>query len=254
MQHPIRFPWLALCLLAAAPSAGLADRSPAETPLTDHWVAWQGELSAPIDWGYSFGLRSRDMRAVDHERRRLLAEIELIAQTMDIAGRPHVAHALDNWSRTVESMEPTPHARSAERLDLPWLLANLRHAPTATDLEHIGYCDPPDWVELWSMDGAQRHEWDPGMTLQDLLSRPPRAAVRGSDTAAVVTPLGEVHVFGVAAWNREDSTIAPGTRVMAHLNIRDLGGTLEGDLLNHRLPRFLATRLPGDNCTLRTLP
>ncbi|WP_018878548.1 MULTISPECIES: capsule biosynthesis GfcC family protein [unclassified Thioalkalivibrio] len=254
MQKPLRLFWPVLCGLVLIPAAGQADTAPAGTPLPDHWVAWQGERSEPIDWAYSFGLRSRDKRSVDHERKRLLAEIELIGQTMDIAGRPQTARALNDWSRTVESMEPAPRARSAERLDLPWLLANLRHAPATADLAHIGYCKPPDWVELWSMEGVQRYEWRPGMTLQDLLGQPSRTAVRGSDTAAVVTPLGEVHVFGIAPWNREDSVIAPGTRVMAHLNIRDLGGTLEGDLLNQRLPRFLATRLPGDDCTLRTLP
>lgn len=255
MQHPMRILfWLILGGLALTSTAAQAERAPGAPSLADHWAAWQGELSAPIDWAYSFGLRTRDTRSVDHERTRLLAEIELIGQTMDIAGRPQTARALAEWSRTVRAMQPTPQARSPERLDLPWLLANLRHAPATTDLKHIGYCEPPDWVELWSMGGVQRYEWQPGMTLQDLLAQPERAAVRGSDTAAVATPLGEVHVFGIAAWNREDSAIAPGTRVMAHLNIRNLGGTLEGDLLNQRLPRFLATRLPGDDCTLRTLP
>ncbi|WP_018862509.1 MULTISPECIES: capsule biosynthesis GfcC family protein [unclassified Thioalkalivibrio] len=254
MRKHVHTLWLALGLLALAPSAGSADDAPAEDSLAETWVAWQDELSEPIDWAYGFALRSRDVRPIEHERRRLLAEIELVGQTMDIAGRPEVAQALGAWSNTVEAMEAAPEARSAERLDLPWLLANLRHAPAAANIEHIGYCTPPDWVELWSLDGVDRHEWTPGMTLQDLLAKPPRAALRGTDTAAVVSPLGEVHEFGVAPWNRENTAIAPGTRVMAHLHIRDLGGSVEGDLLNQRLPRFLATRLPGDNCTIRKMP
>ncbi|WP_019623636.1 capsule biosynthesis GfcC family protein [Thioalkalivibrio thiocyanoxidans] len=246
--------WLAAGLLALAPYVGSAEQEPAEESLADSWVTWQDELSEPIDWAYGFALRSRDVRPIEHERRRILAEIELIGQTMDVGGRPEVAQALDTWSQTVDAMDASPQVRSAERLDLPWLLANLRHAPAQTDIEHMGYCTPPDWVELWSLDGVDRHEWTPGMTLQDVLDKPSRAALRGTDTAAVVTPLGEVHVFGVAPWNREDTTIAPGTRVMAHLHVRDLGSSVEGDLLNQRLPRFLATRLPGDNCTIRELP
>ncbi|ADC71138.1 hypothetical protein TK90_0623 [Thioalkalivibrio sp. K90mix] len=254
MQNHFRPMWLALGLLALAPAVGSTDDTPVEPSLAETWVAWQEELSEPIDWAYSFALRSRDVRPIDHERRRLLAEIELIGQTMDIGGRPEVARALGVWSETVDAMEKAPNVRSAERLDLPWLLANLRQAPDPTGMEHIGYCTPPDWVELWSLDGVDRHEWTPGMTLQDLLAKPSRAALRGTDTAAVVSPIGEVHVFGAAPWNREDTAIAPGTRVMTHLHVRDLGGSVEGDLLNQRLPRFLATRLPGDNCTLRKLP
>lgn len=254
MQNHFRPKWLALSLLALVPTVASADDTPVEATLAEAWVAWQEELAEPIDWAYSFALRSRDVRPIDHERRRLLAEIELIGQTMDIGGRPEVARALDVWSETVDAMETAPRMRSAERLDLPRLLANLRHAPDSARMEHIGYCTPPDWVELWSLDGVDRHEWAPGMTLQDLLAKPSRAALRGTDTAAVVSPVGEVNVFGAAPWNREDTAIAPGTRVMTHLHVRDLGGSVEGDLLNQRLPRFLATRLPGDDCTLRELP
>lgn len=255
MHPPLHTP--ALCrrllpalLLVIGLAAGTEAR-PADN-LLDAWIAWQGEQAAPINWAYSFALRERDTERLARQRDRLVAELEIVQRTMQAAGQP-AADGFVQWLDTLEEMTPLA-ARSPERLDLPWLAADLRRSPSSERLRHMGYCDPPGWVELWSPQGTHRMTWEPDTTLAGLLAALPRAAVRGIDHAAVVTPLGEVREVGVAAWNREDTALAPGSRIVLLFPDAGLGSTLEGDLINERLPRFLATRLPGDDCRLRPLP
>ena len=255
MRMPLQSPALsrrlfpALLLMVGLTAA--TEARPADT-LVDAWVAWQGEQAEPIHWGYSFALRGRDAERLGQQRDRLIAELQMVRRSTQAAGQP-AAEGFAQWIEALVAMDPLV-ARSPERLDLPWLAGDLRRSPATERLRHMGHCQPPDWIELWSPDGTRRIAWEPDTTLTGLLAAVPRSATRGIDHAAVVTPLGEVHEFGVAAWNREDTALAPGSRILLLLPDSGLGGTLEGSLINERLPRFLATRLPGDDCELRTLP
>ena len=250
-QPPSRARRLLPALLLVIGLAAGSEARPADT-LVDAWIAWQGEQVEPIHWGYSFALRGRDAESLARQRGRLIAELETVQRSMQASGRAAV-DGLGEWIHTLEAMDPLA-ARSPERLDLPWLAADLRRSPATARLRHMGHCQPPDWIELGSPDGTQRIAWEPDTTLTGLLAAAPRSATRRIDHAAVVTPLGEIHEFGVAAWNREDTALAPGSRILLLLPDSGLGGTLEGSLLNERLPRFLATRLPGDDCQLRPIP
>ncbi len=66
----------------------------------------------------------------------------------------------------------------------------------------------------------------------------------------LITPSGEQHPRGIASWNHQATPLTPGSRVMLKLpaNLGDTGGIRE--LINERLPTYLATRLPGEECTV----
>jgi hypothetical protein len=149
-------------------------------------------------------------------------------------------------------------ARTPGRFDLPWLGAHLRQDPPLAKIALWGSCQPPGWVEVWHPGGVTRLPWREGMTLDEAIERLARGADGEADVSAdyawLITPTGERHRRGIAAWNAQTTPLAAGSRVMLALpgspSARlPSGSQVAGRLVNQRLPDYLATRLPGDDCT-----
>jgi hypothetical protein len=234
-------------------SASLAPASaaqPAEpATLIDAWVGWQQQRRAAeqpaLDWAYSFALRRTDARELTRKRARLIAEIDGLAPVLAAAGQARWPAALAHWSQRLSDMPAAP-ARSAEPLGLMSLAGELRRNPPMTDIEHLGTCRLPSWVETWTLTGVQRIDWRSGMTLDSLLERLPNSATQGLDAISVITPRGDMQTLGIAAWNHQDAPLAPGAR----LAVRLPEYSQEAHIINRELASFLAHRLPGDDCTL----
>lgn len=245
--------WAAGLALTLAIGSGMAQ---AET-LLDAWIEHQRQQPSAIAWSHAFALHEETARELTSKRRRLIEELRSLEASAGLTQDQRRREALAEWRQHLAAMDPQA-ARTPGRVDLPWLGANLRHNPPLERLHHWGWCQPPGWVEVWSLDGVDRLPWRAAMSLDDTLAALSSAARRDADHAMVIAPQGESRRYGVAAWNYQDAALAPGSRVFLELpNRRGLraalpfpGAAVETDLINERLPQFLATRLPGDECEL----
>ncbi|MDR5893277.1 capsule biosynthesis GfcC family protein [Halomonas mongoliensis] len=253
--------WLAAALLAGpllAASAAQAQVPAPPSTLAEAWMAQLERENAPVAWSHSVALRRDSAARLPERRARLVEELTTLVVSARVAGKAPLAAGLSAWAETLAADDPLA-GRTPGRFDLPWLGANLRHDPPLAALADWGLCAVPDWVEVWSLAGVTRLPWRPGLSLTQLMSELPRDARARADHAAVIDPLGQVRRLGIAAWNREESSLAPGSRVMVQLpGAQGLSGalpfpgtTVESDLINERLPAYLATRLPSDDCTLQ---
>ncbi|MEQ6888264.1 capsule biosynthesis GfcC family protein [Halomonas sp. CS7] len=247
-----RFALLA-ALLASLPLVAQAQPATEPPTLVEAWLAWQEERQAngqpPFDWAYSYALRASDGARLEARQTRLVAELEGLAAVVTAHGDRQSASGLAGWAQALEAQDALP-ARSPEALGLPELASDLRQNPAMAAITLLGTCAPPPWIEAWTRDGVKRLAWQPGMTLDDAFAALPDGAVRDIDTAVMITPLGEQHELGIAAWNHQDAPLPPGARVVVQLPERGLGGTREGEVINRELAAWLGTRLPGDDCVL----
>ncbi|APE32085.1 hypothetical protein BOX17_14665 [Halomonas aestuarii] len=248
---------LLAALLAMLPLVAEAQPATAPPTLVEAWLAWQEENQArdqpPFDWAYSYALRANDAADLDARQARLVAELEGLAAVVTARGDRQSARGLAAWAQAL-ALALAEHdalpARSPEALGLPALASDLRRNPAMANITLLGTCAPPAWIEAWTRNGVERLAWQPGMRLDTALAALPAGATRGIDTAVVITPQGERHERGIAAWNHQNAPLAPGARIVVQLPERGLGGTREGDLINRKLAAWLATRLPGDDCML----
>lgn len=233
--------------LVSAPSSMAQTAEPAT--LIDAWLNWQQQRQAadqpPFDWTYSFALRHVDADQLADRRARLIAEIVGLGPVLAAAGQQLLPDALARWSRRLQSMPARP-ARSAEPLGLISLAGALRQNPPMADIDTLGTCHTPGWVEAWTLTGVERIDWRPGMSVDTLLDRLPASATQGLDEVSVITPRGQARTLGIAAWNRQDAPLAPGARLAVRLPEH----SQEAHIINRELAAFLASRLPGDDCTL----
>ncbi|MBB3188808.1 capsule biosynthesis GfcC family protein [Halomonas cerina] len=246
---------LALSLPLALPAFGQA-----EAPtLRDAWL--QQETQPPA--GYAFMRHRDDVVAQTRQGRELEAELAIVAQQAAMQGNLAWAHALGAWRQGVAAYHQQPdQARTPGRADITALVANPRHDPPLTSLASYGACQPPSWVEVWHAGGVSRVAYRPELTVsQALREASDGEASRHSDTAWRITPLGQVDEVGIAAWNHQEVEITPGSRLVQRLPLPLDGFAQDASALgaawiDTTLPHYLATRLPGDRCTLysATLP
>ena len=248
---------LLAALLAMLPLSTKAQPATLPPTLVEAWLAWQDVRQAtdtpPFDWAYSFALRTHDAVTLEAHQARLAAELTGVAAVVAAAGERATAQGLNAWALAVAKHTPL-HARTPTPLGLPELARDLRHNPAMATITLLGTCAPPAWIEAWTRLGVERLAWQPGMTLASALDALPAGATRDIDTVDVITPQGERHTRGIAAWNYQPAPLAPGARVVIQLPERGLGGTREGDVINRELASWLTTRLPGDDCELWKVP
>lgn len=221
----------------------------AEPRLSDAWLSTLQQNERRVVWSHAFALRKETAEALEGERRRLAAELAPMAVGALANGSAAMAQGLEAWRETLERGPALP-ARTPGRHDLPWLGAHQRHDPAVSRIRLWGSCAVPAWVEVWHLGGVSRLTWRPGLDLEQALSGLPGSATRDAEQAVLITPAGERHRRGIAAWNHQATPLVPGSRVMVELpaNPSDSGGIRE--LINERLPAYLATRLPGEACSV----
>ncbi|GAA3899620.1 hypothetical protein GCM10022228_07610 [Halomonas cibimaris] len=243
----------AMCL-ALAPLPALGQTS--STKLSEGWL--NSLSSAPaIVWSHAFALRDNTAATVDSKRRRLIAELETLITSARLNNGGASADGLTVWRQRLAEDKSLP-ARTPGRFDLPWLGAHPRQDPPLAKVALWGSCKPPAWVEIWHLKGVTRLPWQAGMTLDEALKQLPPDAYASADNAWLITPTGKQHRRGIAAWNAEPTPLTPGSRVTLALpdTKRSLSGLLSSRsstasrLINQRLPTYLATRLPSDDCTI----
>lgn len=227
--------------------------SQAETTLRD---AWLGQATPPIA-GYAFHQRAEDVALHRQQGRELQAELGLAARHAAERGELPWAHAFARWEQQVATYRQAPEqARTPGRVDLTAVVATPRHNPRLSALAHFGDCEPPPWVEVWHVGGVTRLTHRPGMTVAKALDTASEGRARRQvDSVWRISPLGRVLEVGIAAWNHEPVEVTPGSRVVQRLpDSITADDTLGGaNWIDISLPRYLATRLPGDRCTLHPL-
>lgn len=246
---------IALCALGLAGNAGAQDdseptstftidiegrRPPSPSPsLLDAWLTVERETT--VNWSRAFVARD-DATAEERQRqRRLDAELEGLAMQARLLGAPRVGDGLEAWREALAKLDK---GRIPGRVDPTWLMAHLRQVPRLEDVDALGWCQTPEWIEAWTPQGVTRLAWEPGMTTETLLARLDGDAYIGADTLQLVSPQGEIHRLGIAAWNHQRAPLVPGTRVVVPLPQDSVGA----QWVDMALPQFLATRMPGDEC------
>ncbi|MEH6641253.1 hypothetical protein [Vreelandella glaciei] len=233
-----------------------ADTAFSELTLADAWLETLPQLAEPVSWSHAYGLLAKDQQHFQQERRYLIEELNTLIISTQVAGNISYRQALVAWQEALRGLEHQP-LRSPERLDLPKLGANLREAPLLSRVVNWGACEIPTWVEVWGLQGVTRTAWQPGMTLDTLIHDLTPRDFTSIDYVHLITPQGEVIHRGIAAWNHEETPLAPGSRIAIELpNRQGLRGALpfpgithELDIINQRLPGVLAAQLPGDQCS-----
>lgn len=264
MLVKLRISALALAVgLVTVPSLALGQAGPSQTATPKLSDAWLSSLpnSPAVAWSHAFALRQDTAAEVGGQRRRLIAELETLIMSAQLDGRAQRAKGVGAWRQRLDEDTALP-ARTPGRHDLPWLGAHLRQDPPLDKIALWGSCEPPAWVEIWHLAGVTRLPWRPGMALDDALDRLAASlgskAYESADSAWLITPTGEKHRRGIAAWSAQATPLTPGSRVMLELpGPTGLSGALPlsdpqsaaGELINQRLPDYLTTRLPGDDCT-----
>nr|WP_280338243.1 capsule biosynthesis GfcC family protein [Salinicola acroporae] len=207
--------------------------------MLDAWLTVERETT--VNWSRAFVARD-DATAEDRQRqRRLDAELEGLAMQARLLAAPRVDNGLEAWREAIGKLDKS---RIPGRVDPTWLMAHLRQVPQLEDVDALGWCQTPDWIEAWTPLGVTRLAWEPGMTTDTLLARLDGDAYTGADTLQLVSPQGEIHRLGIAAWNHQRAPLVPGTRVVVALPLDSVGA----QWVDMALPQFLATRLPGDEC------
>lgn len=227
--------------------------SQAETTLRDAWLE-QPALPAA---GYAFHHRTEDVARHRQQGRELHAELGLAARHAAERGELPWAHAFTRWEQQIAAYRQAPeHARTPGRIDITALVATPRHNPSLANLAHFGGCEPPSWVEVWHIGGVTRLTHQAGMTVAQALDTASEGrAQRQVDSAWRISPLGRVSEVGIAAWNQEPVEVTPGSRIVQRLPVSFTADDALGsaEWIDASLPRYLATRLPGDRCTLHAI-
>ncbi|NAW34706.1 capsule biosynthesis GfcC family protein [Halomonas alimentaria] len=247
---------LAVCLAASwllMPLGATAQQpEPQPSPhvrLSDAWLDTLQRSGERVVWTHAFALEHATVEAVEPQRRRLIAELETLRRRARLDGADGLIAALGAWQRELEASSAVP-ARTPGRHDLPWLGADRRRDPPLSAFHYWGHCAVPTWVEVWHLGGVSRLPWQPDMTLSQALDQIAGSAARqGAEHAALITPSGEQHRRGIMAWNHQETPLTPGSRVMLELPA-SIDSTARR-LVNQRLPAYLATRLPGDECEIQ---
>lgn len=240
----------------AQADVAVANSAPLGPTLADAWLETLPQLAEPISWSHAYGLLTADQPHLEQERRYLIEELNTLLVSARVSGNTRYSQAIAAWQDTLRGLEGQP-IRSPERLDLPKLGVDLRKAPLLSRVEHWGACTIPAWVEVWGLQGVTRVAWQPNMSLATLANAINPRAFTLIDDIHLITPQGKVLRRGIAAWNNQQTPLAPGSRIVIELpNQQGLVGALpfpgtthELDIINQRLPGVLAAQLPGDQCT-----
>ncbi|MGM0914253.1 MAG: capsule biosynthesis GfcC family protein [Pseudomonadota bacterium] len=239
--------WLtAACLLV--PAGAVAQQPEPASRLSDAWLNTLQQGNQRVAWSHAFALERDSADALEARRRRLIAELETLIQETRLTDNAELDEGLAAWQASLESTPALP-ARTPGRHNLPWLGANLRQDLPLSRVSLWGHCAVPDWVEVWHLGGVSRTTWQSGMNLDQALAGLPESARHGVEQAVMITPSGEQHTRGIAAWNHQATPLTPGSRVMLQLPAKRMNSTSRR-IVNSRLPGYLATRLPGEECEI----
>lgn len=251
-------------ILSIFPTASFAQQSPT---LINGWLTTlnspptldQGTdaaLNNNVAWSHAFALLHKDVNNILTERRYISAELQSLALRSQIEGDMVIADAVNAWEEELQKLN-TNIIRTPGRFDLLALGSAPRKAPSMDIVRLWGICEIPDWIEVWSLNGVTRLNWEQHSNLKEVFQALPRKASAVIDYSYVISPQGQILRRGIASWNYQETPLAPGSRIITELpNRQGLGGALslydayvERDLINQRLPELIATYLPGDHCT-----
>lgn len=224
---------VAACLLTSHASAVNA------TPLSR--ITLQELADKPVSWPFAFYDAPRQ-HDPDMTRNRFAAEFDNLSLRYRIKGLSAASRAMQQWRQAVQSL--SDDQRVPGNIDPAWLMAHPRHDTGITHTITIGYCQPSTTVSRWGTDGIKQFSWQSGMTTHDITANWSLPEGFSHDWAWLITPTGHVQRFGYSGWNSDPIPIPAGSRIVPELTL----SAVAAQWMNHALPQFLATRLPGNDC------
>lgn len=217
-------------------SVGIVDETPVLKRLANQNTFGYIQSTWPSQ-AISFALLPYDQRDTREAGVRLMHELTTLQRAALVSGNDISRSAMAQWRSVIRAQLDEPlrsrDLPASERLPL-------------NELAHWGYCLPPRWVEVWSINGVTRHPWQSSLTLEDVTG----SRSHQSSHAWHISPQGQLERHGIADWNKEPVSLAPGSRVMVEWSAQHptMGVNVERSWVNERLPRWLAAQLPGEDC------
>lgn len=170
-----------------------------------------------VAWPYAFIRADSTDDSEQAHRDDLFDQFKQLKWRLNERGYAGLAKTITRWKT---QLSKTHHYRQPGDWSPAWLMAHPHERPPVSRVAAIGYCSPPETVQVWDAAGVHRVEWEPGLRLSDLLGRDPKLNGGSSDEVAVVSPRGNIDHYGVAPWNYADTEIAPGTRIVGTIDLK----------------------------------
>lgn len=233
-HHPILLALMTCMLLTSCASGTVADAAPSSARI---WLP-STALTTEVDARKSPAETPSDRL----ERRvfQLIGELQALRISALAAGHADTASALLQWrgvlATRVSEWQPG---------DPSSLLPDHFADATCTN------------IETWTLSGVRRVPWTEPERLAMLADRLPANTFQHTDTATLVDINGRQQMIGVAAWNRSEIMVAPGSILVVHLpeaygTLRPVlafpGQDLSRRLINRQLPELLVRTRPANSC------
>lgn len=209
---------LAAAILCIGPCTAL-QAQPAtigqKTSLIQAWLAVPDV--AQVTWPYAFIQASGTDESEKARRDDLFDQFEQLKWRLGEGGYTGLVKTVGEWK---SQLSRTPHYRQPGDWSPAWLMAHPHERPPIARVVALGYCQPPDSVQIWDEAGVHRVKWKPGLRLSDVLGDDPKLKGGSTDEVAVVSPRGNIDHYGVAAWNYADTDLIPGTRIVGAIDLK----------------------------------
>lgn len=233
---------LTAAVLCLAPLAALHAQAVGPSRPATLIKAW---LALPdvdgIAWPFAFiRVDSTDDNEKTH-RRDLFEQFDRLKWRLDDKGYTELAETVAHWK---SKLAETDHYRQPGDWSPSWLMAHPNKRPPVSRIAAIGYCRPPDTVEVWDSAGVHRRGWHAGLRLSDVLDRDQHLTGGSTDEVAVISPRGQIDHYGVAAWNYADTDLTPGTRIVGAIGLK--GNVFPW--MRDAIAGLLAHTPAGDDC------
>lgn len=196
---------------------GVSTASLAQTEQPTLLMAWLSQPSLterPAPYQYM-----RSATVAEHAaglQQALLQEFDDLSWRLESAGYAQLNTTVEAWRARINDLTSF---RSPGLWGPAALMAYPTKMPPFERVAAIGACLMPDWVEVWDRHGVRRVDWRQAQSLSDLL-RNADLDVGKVGRAIVVRPEGTVQSYGAQAWNFHDTSITPGSRVVAALPLK----------------------------------
>lgn len=210
------FTAMALCIASiAASQAQQPEAADQEETLINEWLSLPGV--AQINWPYAFIRVQATQNEQEEHFDDLIKQIDELHWRLQGKGYSELTTAIEEWK---EELSEHQDYREPGDWSPGWLMAHPRQRPPMEQVMAIGHCQVPDTIQIWDETGVHDVTWYSGIHLSDLLKRNPGLKGGVTDMVAVVWPKGHIDHYGVAAWNKADTELLPGTRVIGAIDLK----------------------------------
>lgn len=207
---------MALCIASiAASQAQQGEAADQEKTLISEWLSLPDLVQ--IDWPYAFIRVQATQTEQEEYFDDLIKQIDELHWRLKEKGYATLTAAIAEWKKELSKHQ---HYREPGDWSPGWLMAHPRQRPPLERVMAIGHCRIPRTIQVWDETGVHDIAWHAGIHLSDVLKKNPSLKGGVTDMVAIVWPKGHIDHYGVAAWNKADTELLPGTRIIGVIDLK----------------------------------